>query len=219
MRDDQAHIARIVVYLHADWAQLFRLTTIAQAMQSLGMCEDTSLRLRVGAYLAQQTPLHSPVARWGICTFILTEDEKLLGRYLTDRANGLAGAIAVRELAQALGCSSAVVLQSLTVLGTLKLVTWQLHAGLIDYALVPEWETVLGPLGWMFHTVQTATGNRFNVPCAFDVLLLAGSELAHERIDLWDACAHCTDRLHVVIEGRRVLQVEPPDAVVFRGGG
>ena len=49
-------------------------------------------------------------------------------------------------------------------------------------------------------------------------MLLVSSEHADERVVVDDACAHCTDRVRLVIEGERVA-ARPAGALVFRGGG
>jgi hypothetical protein len=50
-------------------------------------------------------------------------------------------------------------------------------------------------------------------------LLLVSSEHAAERVAIADSCAHCTERIHVVIDHGQITRVEPPEALVFRGGG
>jgi hypothetical protein len=52
-----------------------------------------------------------------------------------------------------------------------------------------------------------------------DFLLLVSSDYPHRRITVHDACAHCTDRIRVVIDRARIVAVEPAEALVFRGGG
>jgi len=52
-----------------------------------------------------------------------------------------------------------------------------------------------------------------------DFLLLVSSDYPHHRLTIHDSCAHCTDRIRVVIDRGRIAAVEPADALVFRGGG
>ncbi|MBX5491044.1 MAG: hypothetical protein IRZ14_07780 [Chloroflexi bacterium] len=50
-------------------------------------------------------------------------------------------------------------------------------------------------------------------------MLLVSSEHAAERVAIADSCAHCTDRIQVVIDHGQIISVEPPETLVFRGGG
>jgi hypothetical protein len=50
-------------------------------------------------------------------------------------------------------------------------------------------------------------------------LLLVSSDYPSERIEIFDSCAHCTDKIHAVIDQARISRVDPPEALVFRGGG
>jgi hypothetical protein len=50
-------------------------------------------------------------------------------------------------------------------------------------------------------------------------LLLVSSEHTAERVAIDDSCVHCTDRIHAVIDHGQISVVEPPEALVFRGGG
>jgi hypothetical protein len=125
----------------------------------------------------------------------------------------------VAAAAAAIQCTPAAVARGLGALQRVGLIDARLVGDTIVYTLASNWRTVAGPLGFAFHTVTLQSGERFNVPCAIDFLLLATSEHAAERIAIADSCAHCTERIHVVIDRGRIVGVEPPEALVFRGGG
>ena len=50
-------------------------------------------------------------------------------------------------------------------------------------------------------------------------MLLVSSDHPDERVEVFDSCAHCTERIHAVIDHAAVVEVEPAEALVFRGGG
>src|SRR5206468_4166703 len=83
--------ARVLRYLRGCWKRLFRLTTVAQAMVALDLPPDPEQRLRIGDHLLAHPELHPTLGRWGARTFILTDDEKRLGRYLALHPRGVAG--------------------------------------------------------------------------------------------------------------------------------
>ena len=154
----------VLGYLRTQWDALFRLTTIAQAMAALGQQPDDARRLRLGDYLLAHPAVHPAVARWGACTFVLTEDEKLLGSYCVQvGAEGQVG-ISASNAALLLARPYAEVARGFGVLWDLGL----LRGGPADnaggYRLIPDWRARLGPLAFTFHTVLLQSGERFNVP-------------------------------------------------------
>lgn len=49
-------------------------------------------------------------------------------------------------------------------------------------------------------------------------MLLVSSHYADQRVTIDDACAHCTDRIRIVFERGELVEVTPPEVIVFRGG-
>ena len=160
MADD----ARLFAHLRGRWDELFRLTTVEQGMLALGQRSDDARCLRIGDQLLRHPDIHPNVERWGARTFILTEGEKLLGRYLVHRAADDQGREPVSIVAQALDWTAGQVLRGLSVLEHLDLLTWLVQGQDIAYTLAPNWKDLAGPLGFTFHTVHLESGERFNVP-------------------------------------------------------
>lgn len=92
---------RLLAHLGGRWGELFRLTTLEQGMLALGQEPERARRLRLGDELLARPGLHPTVERWGARTFILTEDEKLLGRELARRAVDGRSRITLAEAAAA----------------------------------------------------------------------------------------------------------------------
>jgi hypothetical protein len=155
---------RVLAYLRSRWDQLFRLTTVAQAMAALGLPEDDASRLRVGDYLLAHPGVHPVVPRWGARTLILTEDEKLLCRYLAHHAASGRGQVPVAAAAAAIQRAPAEVARGLAVLRHVGLIDVRRVGEAIAYTLAWNWRELAGPLGFAFHTVTLQTGEQFNVP-------------------------------------------------------
>jgi len=49
-------------------------------------------------------------------------------------------------------------------------------------------------------------------------MLLVSSRYADQRVMIDDACAHCTDHIHIVFERGELVEAIPAETVVFRGG-
>lgn len=211
----------VLAYLEEQWSKLFRLTTIEQAIRALGYPMDDELRRRVGAELLAKAAFHPTLAQWGAYTFILNEDEKLLARWLVQRTKNSNSQLTISEVAASLNCTEATVehqVKNLQGVGLLLGGSPQ-NTSFFEYRFVPEWKKLAGPLEFNFHTVQRETGEQFNVPCAFDYLLLARSEFAHEKLEIFDSCVHCTVRLNFMIDNGQIEEVNPPQTLIFRGGG
>lgn len=208
----------VVEYLQRQWDLPLRLTSVAMGLEANGLAGRHDLRLRIGDHISSHQDIDSVVTSWGVPTLVLNEDEKLLGRHLSQL--GESGRLSTSDLAHAVSMPPSDLEPGLTTLAHLALVEWELtDNGQVRYQMAPDWRRTLGPLGFNFHSVSSANGQRFNVPCAFDFLLLAATELREERLEIGDSCVHCTTRIRVVINRGRIDRVEPPDALLYRGGG
>jgi hypothetical protein len=206
-----AAVERAVGQLAASWRRVFRLTTIDQALGVLGVAPEWEMRRTVADRLAAEPGLSPVLRRWGVATFALSNVERLLGRELA-RADG---ALAIDLLAERLGLMVPAVRERLRMLEYLGIVT----LGDERVALVPDHAARLGPLGWHFHAVQLDDDTPFNVPCPVDFLLLAHGAYPNRRLILRDICAQSGAPIRVEARDGTIVAVEPPAALVFRGGG
>lgn len=159
-----AEDVRLLAHLQERWGELFRLTTLEQGMRALGQAPAHARRLRLGDALLADPNIHPSVERWGARTFILTEDEKLLGRHLARLAEEGRRQVGLSEAAAALDASAADVRRGLRTLALVRLLAYEVQDGVIAFWFVDEWRALAGPLGFAFHTVQREGGERFNVP-------------------------------------------------------
>ena len=207
----EADVERVVAHLVASWRRVFRLTTIDQALVALGVAPSWELRRAVADRLTAEPELSPVLRRWGVATFALSNDERLLGRELA-RAGG---SIALVDLGERLGLAVSAVRERLRMLDHLGVVA------LVDdrVAFAPDHAGRLGPLGWYFHAVQLDDEPPYNVPCPVDFLLLAHGAYPDRRLVLRDTCAESAAPIAVEAAGGAIVAVEPPTALVFRGGG
>src|SRR5258707_14990159 len=103
--------------------------TLEQGAATRGEPLDDARRLRLGDYLLSHPDVHPAVERWGGRTFILTEDEKLLGRHLAGRARDGQGELSAADAAAALGCSTPVIERGLGALRRVGLLEWHSEKG------------------------------------------------------------------------------------------
>lgn len=207
----RADVEQVVAHLVASWRRVFHLTTIDQALVALGVAPSWELRRAVADRLGDEPGLSPVLRRWGVATFALSNDERLLGRELA-RAGG---ALSLAELGARLGLAVSAVRERLRMLAHLEIVA------LVDdrAMLAPDHAARLGPLGWHFHAVQLDDESPYNVPCPVDFLLLAHGAYPDRRLVLRDTCAQSAAPIAVDAAGGAIVAVEPPTALVFRGGG
>lgn len=151
---------RVVAFLLEEWERPFRITTVQQAMDALGMPADPKTRVSIGAYLARHSSLNSRLARWGPTPFILTEDEKLLARYLLGTRPRPEVVPSAAELSQVCEQPQGQIETDLRVLSHLGV----LHRQRRGYRVAENFEERAGGLGFTFHKVSLENGERFNVP-------------------------------------------------------
>ena len=235
---------QVIEYLLAEWQKPLRLTPVAQGMVALGLAEDRELRWRIGQRLrspwrrsvqdpqrferfrtalglaldqARVEQLLQQAREWGLASIVLDEDEKLVARYVLRTREREGRFPSLEETARAIGqCLEQVEprFEMLVRVGFLA-TTDSSPAG---YRLARRYRRFLKGLGFFFHTVTLASGERFNVPCAIDYLLLASRLHSEETVSLDDACAHCVNRIHLVITHGQVIEASPEAPLVYRGG-
>jgi predicted transcriptional regulator len=163
----EREVAAIVAELRAQWAQRFRLTTIPQAMERLGIADDWELRWAVATALQEHLEGRDAHQRWGMVPIVLREEEKLLARYLLRTVEpGRRRRLSLAEAASAIGTSPEAVRRGLRLLARLGLCHWEEDARATG-GRVTWYRRALqraGGLGFNFHTVTLATGERFGVP-------------------------------------------------------
>jgi len=241
LRFRDAREAQVIQHLLAEWQKPLRLTTVAQAMASLGLPDDDDLRWRVAQrlrglwrrvvrdprrYVQFRQEVGLPVdeatierfvqqaCQWHPLSIILDEEEKLVARFLLTLWQKERRLPTRAEVGQAVRIDLTKVDRAFGMLERIGLLAREDGV----YHLRRGYQRFLGGLGLTFHTVVLPTGERFNVPCAIDYLLLAGRTYRGHRVVLEDACHHCWERIRIVMEEGQVVEAVPEEPIVYRGG-
>ena len=157
-----AQAQKVVDYLLEDWGKRFRSTSIPLAMSNLGMDPDDALRLEIGKHFRANTDLANNLKWWGANNYILSNDEKLIAKYLLNTfrdENRLPG---LDELAEATVLSPDQTARRLGFLADAGLLTPASGEDL-GYALAEGHKRWGGPLQHNFHTVAIEGEKPFDV--------------------------------------------------------
>lgn len=157
-----ADARRIVDEIVDQWAGKFRSTDISLAMSALGISANDDLRLEVGEHLRANTGLARPLRTWGANNYILSNDEKVIAKYLMSFFENEKQMPTLGEVAEA----SEVPQEDLS-----ARLEFMARAGLlkksddtdIGFSLGEDYEKWGGPLRYNFHTVSVEGEKAFGV--------------------------------------------------------
>jgi hypothetical protein len=186
---------RVADLLVSGWQEGYRLTTVAQAMERLGMAKDDETRWRIGSYLEEKwrkrlgasnvfrmlgalriwrwrwipslmkaPSLLADMKSWNRAVYILTEEEKLIGRYILQFKGRRGRLPTVGEIAEVVGLSEEEVISSLAMLDRIGFLMLEDNEGRLSYILASDCDRFTEGLGFSFHRVTLENGEKFNVP-------------------------------------------------------
>ena len=153
---------KIVDYLLEDWGQRMHSTSISLAMKNLDMKPNDTVRLEVGEHFKAHTDLAKNLQWWGTNNYILSNDEKLIAKYLINTYTDEKRIPDLKELSKAVG------IPENDLNGRLNFMA---QAGLLQasskaksgYALTEKYNKWGGPLRYNFHTVAQENAKAFDV--------------------------------------------------------
>ncbi len=153
---------KIVDYLLDDWGQQMHSTSISLAMENLGMKPNDAVRLEVGEPFRAHTNLANNLKWWGVNNYILSNDEKLIAKYLINTYADEKRIADLKELSKEVGIPES------DLKGRLNFIA---QAGLLQassteklgYVLADKFTKWGGPLRYNFHTVRQEGAKAFDV--------------------------------------------------------
>ena len=153
---------QIVNELVDQWKTRFRSTDLALAMSNLGVPANDDLRLKVGEHLRANTSLARPLRTWGPNNYILSNDEKVIAKYLISFFEDKQQMPTLGEVAGATEVPQEDLnarLEFMARAGFLK----KSDDTSIGFSLGEDYETWGGPLRYNFHTVSVEGEKAFGV--------------------------------------------------------
>jgi hypothetical protein len=159
---------RVVAMLRVEWRNLLRCTTIDQAMGHLGIPFSHAERLRVAEILKRRS--HGlPGMRWSLPTYVLTNSERLVARFL------LCSWRRAGEIPPPPAAAKQLKLAAKTAEDAYDALRWLgfLASDERGWQLVDDLGPFLSGLGFHFHEiVLPERGERFNTNCALDFFIM-----------------------------------------------
>lgn len=156
-----ADAQRVVDYLVDDWRKQFRSTSIPLAMDNLGLDLDDDLRLEVLAHLRENTDLANNLTYWGPNNYVLSNQEKLIAKYLIHMHEREARPASVSEATEALEVEEPYLHERLAFMASTGFLVQS--ADPLGFALAPGYKRWGGPLQHNFHTVKIEGERPFDV--------------------------------------------------------
>ncbi|MBI4279319.1 MAG: hypothetical protein HY660_12765 [Armatimonadetes bacterium] len=166
---------RVLEILLEDWKDVLRCTNVEQAMARVGLPFSDATRRRLAGHLLHDPAVQAAV-RWAPHTYILTNDERLIARAALRQGRD-GRPVDASGLAPATGLPADAVADGLEALAWLGITVGDRRA----YRLAPGHESFLEGLGFNFHEVVLDSGERFNVNCFFDFVLLVNPQFRDRR--------------------------------------
>ena len=153
---------QVVDYLVSDWKKQFRSTSIALAMENLGMKPDDGIRLDVGDHFRNNTNLARNLQFWGANNYILSNDEKRTAKYLMDVRKNEDRTPGLAEASSALAIPAEELRPRLNFMADAGFLTRDSTQEL-GYSLADGFERWGGPLRHNFHTLHVEGERPFDV--------------------------------------------------------
>ena len=153
---------QVIDYLLKDWQKRFRSTSIPLAMKNLGMKPDDDLRLKIGQHFRENTHIANNLKFWGANNYILSNDEKLIAKYLINTFEAEKRMPQMQELSKALEMSSDKLKDRLAFMAKAGLLE-RSDDGDLGYKLAEGYHRWGGPLRYNFHTVGIEGEKPFDV--------------------------------------------------------
>ncbi len=153
---------KIVDYLLEDWGQRMHSTSISLAMKNLDMKPNDTVRLEVGEHFRENTDLANNLKWWGTNNYILSNDEKLIAKYLVNAYDDEKRIPDLKELSKEVGIPENDLNERLNFMAQAGLLQASSKAKL-GYALTDKYNRWGGPLRYNFHTVAQENTKAFDV--------------------------------------------------------
>ena len=152
---------KVVDYLLEDWDKQFRSTDIATAMSNLGFKPDDKLRMSVGEHFRENKRLARNLRWWGPNNYLLSNDEKLIVKYVIHMVERKGGYPSREEISKALNFENDYLEKRIEFIKKAGLFTESDNS--LKFELVDNYNTWGGPLRYNYHIVYVEGEKPFGV--------------------------------------------------------
>lgn len=153
---------KIVDFLLDDWGQRMHSTSISLAMENLGMKPNDAVRLEVGEHFRAHTDLSNNLKWWGTNNYILSNDEKLIAKYLINTYTDEKRIPELKELSKEVGIPESALKGQLNLMAQAGLLQAS-STEKLGYVLADKFNKWGGPFRYNFHTIRQEGTKAFDV--------------------------------------------------------
>jgi hypothetical protein len=155
---------KVIEHLQGVWGKDHSVMGVDQAMEAVGLRPSDETRFRIGQYIKRHPELHVIIRRWGWETLVLTPDEKLIARAIINAAREQKPALALAEIAEAVGVSQKDVERGLAMLERYQILKRDEAVGGAGYAVAaPRYLNWHPRLDFVFHRLTVSSGHNTSV--------------------------------------------------------
>jgi hypothetical protein len=155
---------KVIEYLQGVWGKDHSVATVDQAMAIVGVRASDETRFRLGQHIKQNPELHVIIRRWGWETLVLTPNEKLIARAISNAAREQQPTPTLAAIAKAVALSQDEVKRGLAMLERYQILKRDEAAGGAGYALAAARYVNWQPrLDFVFHRMTVSSGRNTSV--------------------------------------------------------
>lgn len=155
---------KVITYLEGVWGKDHSVATVDQAMAIVGVRASEETRFRIGQYIKENPELHVIIRRWGWETLVLTPNEKLIARAISNAAREQKPMPTLKAIAKAVDLSQNEVKRGLVMLERYQILKRDEAAGGAGYALAASRYVNWHPrLDFVFHRMTVSSGRNTSV--------------------------------------------------------
>lgn len=203
-----------------EWSQDFRLTSVRQTALNEGLEYNHDFRYRIASYLAVTPSIHRQLLTWRTPTFVLTNEEKRVAKYILIRNTGDSSLPSMTEMKKALGLDEDVIEEAFFILYQLGFLDKEQRFRFLPatYSLNPKHEEYIPQWCLHYFEIVREDGRKFNVQCILDALKMVYEDFIGEEITINTYCPDCLQSIQIVARMGELAEVRPPSTIVLKGG-
>ncbi len=211
----------LVAKLFEMWARKGHVATVDQAAAVLGVTVSDSVRADLLAKFQQNINIHERLGRYGAAIFILTNEEKLIGQYITSKEKKNQEFPSADVIASDLKLSRDHVIDRLRFLSSLEMF-YDLGSpdeyNKLGFSYGHKLSDFTFDLGLHQHVFIVDDGKPINMGCAKEALFVAATEFPKSRVEYRTYDPLTVEPIVVVFADGEIVSVTPEATRLLEGG-